>query len=972
MTIRECLLLLPGHGLDDFPRTLPSDEADQLLSGWVALWHPQLIAATQTTPRWQSATYPPSELNGIMFVMPRSCDSIVPSGWLETADQGGAKVRPARAPWREFQSELLDAAELNQSTEMIEQLRDDFAALGYAFLQVQLMTRQLRYTSNLDELLFNEQVLQASRAAIENDRETAERMLQSCFDQLGQERDHYYSLEVSLIDITLLAPSTLGNNLAKQMDAPEKCTSIIASAGLLQTLDEKYPENFQRLREAMERREVALAGGLEQELPHPLMSQESIRRDLQRGRKAYAELGIAVPKVFTRFSFGMLPDLPLFLKRSGFNGALLVAWESGSYPQGTQAKISWEASDGTYLSTLAPPRMLDAADPACFLTFGWQAGEALDHEQAPAIVLAHWPARTCEFYHLLRRIARRTPALGKWVLVDDYFDNTDQPYHQDRLSPGQFRFDWLSDQPNSAAVRLEQMKAYQSLHARANSIQNLANLRYQLENFHNTPPVKPLAESEVQSTSYQSALASNWVPALEGIWDSIDMIWQKEDVPLAKLSCDQQLDALLGDELKRLAKNLAGKNAQPVAEDPQNHAANAQLVLNPYSCAMRFAVSSQTSQSLGDNAAWVHSTGVVDQKRLTMVDVPPFGFVLAEVKSQATTPIKGRQLPLAEADGLLRNEFLEAQIDTTRGHLRSIHIPGKRGNRLSFSIARRTKDGNTFKYSDMRANRTDLLVSTPILGKYRVQGRLEEQGQDLGNFELEFSVWRGSRILEVDLRLTDLKALEGSPWLNAYVLRFAWPTEAAIVRSFTTGMRESMSGGVVISPNIVEIDETDYKTHLLLGGLAFNRRVEHRFLETLVAVAGQRQATARFGVAVDLPYPEQTSSHFLDRLYVLPLNVDVAKQQSSWFFHIDAKNTRVDLECPLVDSEGRLMGQRLRLMETSGKIANSCIRCPREVMEAYRVDELGNRYGKLTVNNDGVVISLRSSERVLVDVLWKV
>ncbi len=75
------------------------------------------------------------------------------------------------------------------------------------------MTRQLRYSSNLDELLFADQALQAAMAAIEGDSETANRLLQSCFDQLGQERDHYYSLDVNLIDVTLLAPTTLGASL---------------------------------------------------------------------------------------------------------------------------------------------------------------------------------------------------------------------------------------------------------------------------------------------------------------------------------------------------------------------------------------------------------------------------------------------------------------------------------------------------------------------------------------------------------------------------------------------------------------------------------------------------------------------------------------------------------------------------------------------------------------------------------------
>ncbi len=77
MKLRECLLLLPGHGLDDFPRSLAGDQADALLSGWVALWHPKLIAAICTAPRWQQAAYPPVDLNDLLLILPSASESFL-------------------------------------------------------------------------------------------------------------------------------------------------------------------------------------------------------------------------------------------------------------------------------------------------------------------------------------------------------------------------------------------------------------------------------------------------------------------------------------------------------------------------------------------------------------------------------------------------------------------------------------------------------------------------------------------------------------------------------------------------------------------------------------------------------------------------------------------------------------------------------------------------------------------------------
>ena len=511
MNLRECLFLLPGYGLDDFPRSLGSDQANELLAGWVALWHPQLIAAIRTAPRWQQATFPPADLNDLLLVLPSISESVLKSGFQEEVTAAGSIMLRARAPWIEFQSELLSATGLTESNATIEALRLDFAALGYAFLQVQLMTRQLRYTSNLDELLLSDQALQAAQAAVADDRETAERMLQSCFDQLGQERDHYYSLDVSLIDVTLLAPTTLGNSLKKQLSSTHPPTSILASASLVRKLNDSQPESMQMLSTALDQKTAVVIGGLDQERPHPLMSFDAVRRDLTRAREAYSALGVAQPKVFSRYSFGAVPDMPLHLRRSGFVGCMLIAWDNGAYPQGSQAKISWEASDGTFLPALAP-KVVDAADPSSYLTLGLKTGELLDREQVPAMVLAHWPNRYCDYFHLLVAITKRTPALGKWSLADDFFENTDPSYHQERLTPSQFRHDYFqATTPLSIAQFFGRTQAYQRLHSLANALQNLANLGYQLDHYHKVPASNnnTSQDNETQPPSYQSALVNN-------------------------------------------------------------------------------------------------------------------------------------------------------------------------------------------------------------------------------------------------------------------------------------------------------------------------------------------------------------------------------------------------------------------------------------------------------------------------------
>ncbi|MDX1928565.1 MAG: hypothetical protein SFV81_18690 [Pirellulaceae bacterium] len=972
MNLRECLFLLPGYGLDDFPRSLGSDQANELLAGWVALWHPQLIAAIRTAPRWQQATYPPADLNDLLLVLPSISESVLKSGFHDEVTAAGSIMLRARAPWTEFQSELLSSTGLTASNATIDSLRQDFAALGYAFLQVQLMTRQLRYTSNLDELLFSDQALQAAQAAVADDRETAERMLQSCFDQLGQERDHYYSLDVNLIDVTLLAPTTLGNSLKKQLSTTHPPTSVLANASLVGKLSTAQPDSMQLLNAAFEQRSATLVGGLDQERPHPLMSFDAVRRDLMRARQAYAAWGIPQPKVFSRYTFGVVPDMPLHLRRSGFVGCMLIAWDNGIYPQGSQAKISWEATDGTFLPALAP-KVIDAADPSSYLVLGLRTGELLDREQVPAMVLAHWPNRYCDYFHLLVAITKRTPALGKWMLADDFFENTDPSYHQERFTPGQFRHDWLqATSPLSIAQFFQRTQAYQRLHSLANTLQNLANLGYQLEHYHKVPATQPntASDTETQTATYIGAPLSDWAGQLAVLWDRIDALLEPTTADSEVMAIEEQLVAVRSDLVQRLVRHLA-PSTKPISADQVGQAPEvARLALNPYNCATRLTLRSNTKQTLAPESSCLHASGTVGGENIALVDVPQFGFVLSAVTAAAG--VKSKQRSLAETGGLLQNEFLEAQIDSQRGHLRSLHIPGRRGNRFSFSVARRQVNGKEFQHSEMKADSVETIVNSNVFSSIRSRGQLLEQGQSVGKFQLDFSTTRGSRVLEVAIRLHDLRPLADDPWKSAYVLRFAWPTESAILRSFASGAREAWAGGVTIAPQLIEIDETDYRTHLLTAGLAFHRRVEGRFLETLLAVQGQSEVTHRFGIAVDLPYPQQSAAQFMDREFDLALTAtSPITARSSWLYSVDAKNTKLDLECPLVNSEGQLVGQRFRLAETESKTVNAVLRSSRDVSEAYRVDNLGGRIGKLTATGDSCTIGLRANERVLVDVLWK-
>ncbi len=95
------------------------------------------------------------------------------------------------------------------------------------------------------------------------------------------------------------------------------------------------------------------------------MTFDTIRRDLMRARLAYEQLGTRPPKVFARYSSGMSSDLPIHLRRSGFVGAMLIAWKRAPIRKVRKPRSRGKRATGTFIAALAP-KVIDAADASNF------------------------------------------------------------------------------------------------------------------------------------------------------------------------------------------------------------------------------------------------------------------------------------------------------------------------------------------------------------------------------------------------------------------------------------------------------------------------------------------------------------------------------------------------------------------------------------------------------------------------------
>ena len=61
MVYRDLVVLIPSHGLEDFPTELTEQQAAGLLNAFSVIWHPALLNRCDSLPSWHRADDPPHQ-----------------------------------------------------------------------------------------------------------------------------------------------------------------------------------------------------------------------------------------------------------------------------------------------------------------------------------------------------------------------------------------------------------------------------------------------------------------------------------------------------------------------------------------------------------------------------------------------------------------------------------------------------------------------------------------------------------------------------------------------------------------------------------------------------------------------------------------------------------------------------------------------------------------------------------------------
>jgi hypothetical protein len=415
-------VFLPCHSLDDFPTWLDEPEADAVLAAWTAAWHPWLIDSVGASPWWASVDLPPVADNALL--------GIVPAPWEDRfAIQADAIHAPASRWVRNVAGRdgivAAAAAALGAAAETLpgDSLAAEFHALGLATLLAELLARRMRSHAGAVNDDFTAAVVTAARSAVAGDEAAARSKLVECYGCLEASRARYYPVDVWLVDLVLLASSTLGSGLDRELASPVPL-ALVATGQVVEAIGGANPTALTRIRDRVSAGTLEPAGGRYDSRPLDTCGPEEILDSLERGMAAWREqVGIA-PTTYAQCSGGSSAMLPQLLAGLGFTGAVWTLFDGTPLPDPCAGRIRWEGSGGGCIDAIARPP-LDVRSAQSLLALPGRLGDAMDHDHTVVIQFAHHAGTASRWHDELRRIGAMSSALGTFVTPRQLFARTE-------------------------------------------------------------------------------------------------------------------------------------------------------------------------------------------------------------------------------------------------------------------------------------------------------------------------------------------------------------------------------------------------------------------------------------------------------------------------------------------------------------------------------------------------------------------
>ena len=936
--------LLPSYNIEDFSVDRIDSEANQVLSAWTAMYHPALIEKASRLPSWESASNP-SKSEYDLLVVPICCERLAPVGWLDEKQEECVVVRH-ESEREAIVERALKGLQLEEHG-FEDWFVDAFFAMGAHYIFSELLTRQLRYMSMLDEYQLKEKSIKAIKAYRAGDMDEARSMLQQMFEQLQQSREYFYPMTAYFIDLVLTAPTTLGEKLYETL-GENRQINLVMPLSSLKIVAQENAELLERMREETAASRLELAGDPLEGVPLSHLVMTDLVEQIMHRTEYYRDIVGARPVAYMRKQADFISALPSLLLRAGYKGVLLYTTDGWQTPEKRHSLLRWGTSDGRKIGAISRYPS-DANLSETFLQMPKKLGRMLEGDYAPTVTLAHYPKHARRWLNDLFVAQQYAPVFGRFHSLSAFFKTTKYTGETKPLDEAIY----VKSRKLVEAVekkRLNPVSAwgdYHQLMQRYNQIATLATLTASVAGKKSDVPAQAFAEAREFLEAFD-AVKCQHDRQLYGDFDTNDTT-----VDLS----------VFADQADRVIKRLSSYlSAALTAQSPETiiNQNNAEAALNdwgyllfnpsPHSRNMLIDISDLPAlPTVRKDTETPHSSPVLmarddGSRKEAVVEVPPFGYAWVgcdaatlpqgaqtpETNQEASRPTMAKKMfglfagkketgtpPMivkVEDEGYyLRNEFFELRLDETTGAVVSLFYHNKRGNRLAQQLAfrfpdevrkqdaRSAKDGNA-GYSIMAADSIEVTANGPLRAALKINGRLMHfDGSVVAKFEQTISVTRGSKNVRFDITITPEMPVGDSPWDSYYAARFAWGNMGYEPYIGMTSGRYDCLTKYVEAPYFVDLRDETQSLTVFGHGLPYHRRTNDTRLDTILIAKGEQRQTFRIDVGVDAPNPMAIAQELMTSHEPLVVRSPKPKIPTAWLFSFDAKNI-VTLRCePLFD-----------------------------------------------------------------------
>ncbi len=932
---RKSWLAVNSHGWEDFPVHHVGHPASELLSSWSALWHPLVLLASGELPRWNRLDDVPDRAEGSIAIVPAFLEKQVSQNIRHKLEDLGGTWLTGSASRQSNVASLIQLLETG-GPEIGAEVVGDFFSFGYCYLQVQLMTRQLRYVSTLDNAAIAEHLANAARAAAEKQDSKCREQLQRGFDLLIQERSSYYPDGGRFVDCLYLSGKTSVKGLRETL-ACGHAVSLQASGRTLDFManSSENSELFATIRQRAADGSVGIIAGPASELPAPVLSVATVLRQIAKGRGIARRLfPDAACSTWGSRRFGLSRSLPGLLELSGFTSAIHATLDDGRFPHTAPNLTRWQGDDQTHINALTSmPRLADS--PETWLKLSIRTGEMIESHHFATELLVHWPGVQAESYQDLVNSLKFGEVLGKFITVDQFFAEASDPGYTQTWRSDDYRDPFLVQLVQANAVDpLSRFSKYWQRSSQLHVALTLHRLLKLLE------PASPLAGPD------------------EIIRERVDQLSEGTDLP-ATGKPDSEIESLTGRFASRLAELLSG---EPAPNDPRG----GRLLINPQHYPVGIA--------MGDEAA----------------KVPAWGFLYSSGEAKVGQPGKrllrknpsGKNVPLV-VDGIrLQNPWFYVDLNPQTGGIGGICFHARRGAIVSQQLAIRSTSGPVSRkgtaearYSQMAATRIGVLSENSEQATLESTGQLVLEGRGVGTFRQLTHLSRHEPLVKLEIEVELAEPVTGPPWQNYLCNRIAWNDDANAIDYWSFGTRTQTWLNRITAPVALQIEQLSANVALFPCGLPFHQRVGYRQLDTLLAVQGETARNWQLGLGVNVDYPLNAAMSLMAPLIELPASSWPAnREKSGWLFHLNCKNVAV-LDWPGnpgVGEEGKSGERSLQLLvrETEGRPAQVRLDCFRPIKQGWLCLADSTRKQDLTVVDGSATWELVAHQTAIVELVW--